>query len=101
MRHQIPVSQWQWESVAREYDLSPYLPTGVTVSSATATLTDPSGDTNDLANDPEVDADGLIVTTLVTAAELTRSGVWLLDIVATLDGSSEAPGVRFRIKVDD
>lgn len=101
MRHEIAVSQWQWESVAREYDLSPYLPAGVTVSSAAATLTNPDGGTASLANNPTIDATDLIVSALVTAAELTRAGVWKLDIVATLDGSSEAPGVRFKIKVED
>lgn len=101
MRHEIAVSQWSWESVAREYDLSRYLPTGVTVSSAAATLTSPDGETDDLANNPTVDDDGLIVSSLVTAAELDQPGTWFLDVVATLDGSSEAPGVRFRIKVDD
>lgn len=68
-----------------------------TLASATATLTDPDGDTAPLFG--TVTVSGNVVQAVVTSAELTKTGVWLLDVVATLSNGHSVAG-RFEIAVD-
>jgi hypothetical protein len=83
-------------------DTSEYLPSTVSVSSATATLTSPSGGTQAISPSLSNNSGGVqaIVTTRVTIAHLNSvAGAWKLDVNPTLSNGEVAPQVRFEINV--
>ena len=95
--------QATWETKDYTYDLSGYMPTAVSVSSATATLISPAGATQPVTptlsnNDQAVRA---VVTCRVTVAMLAgETGLWKLDVKPTLSNGEIADGARFEIEVD-
>lgn len=70
------------------YDCNPKL-NGATLSSATATLTDPDGNTAALTTTPTV-ASG-VATYKVTAAEIDQVGTWYVDLLCTLSDGRIIP----------
>lgn len=78
------------------WDLSPRLTSGVTVSSASGTLTIPDGTSAALATTPTNTTTR--ATLRVTAAELTTAGTYYLDALATLSNGEIYDG-RWELNV--
>jgi hypothetical protein len=95
----VATQQSTTETKAYVVDVGPYIEgqSGVSVASATGTLTDPSSTAAALVNTPTVS--GTEVVALVTAAEVDETGDWTLDVLVTLTGSSEQPEFRYQINV--
>lgn len=79
-----------------DFDFGPRMPSGVTLSSAVAKLTDP--DDNTAAVGTAVSVSGSIATVTVLGSEIDALGEWELICQGTLS-NSETPALRCVIQV--
>ena len=86
------------ERIAHAFDLSARKPSGGSVSSATGTITNPSGTVASLNTTPTVSGD-TVTATSIGGTDITVTGLHYLDVLVTLSNSEKVRG-RVPLSVD-